>query len=330
MKIDETLQVPSRTGVSPGPESGAAPSAGGQPSRAAYVLAFASIYWFWGSTYLAMRVAVFTIPPFLMTGSRFLMVGCLLFLFLRLRGARWPTMRQWRISAVTGAGLLLCGNGVVVWSTQFVPSGITALLVGVTPLFIILAEWAWPGGSRPTGVVLFALLLGFAGVVWLAAPWEGPGRGGVDPAGVAAILLACAALSVAAIYSRHAQIGVDARLAAAMQMLTGGTMLILLAAVQGELARFEWNAVPPRAWAAYAYLTLGGSLAGFSSFVWLMKHSTPARASTYAYVNPVIAVLLGWLVADEPITGRTLVAAVIIIVAVVIITSRKNRSMPAR
>jgi len=295
------------------------------PPRSALLLAFAAIYLIWGSTYLGIRVAVETMPPFLMAGARFLLAGGVLFAFLKLRGAAWPTAHQWRINAIIGTFLLLGGNGLVVWAEQWVPSGITALLIGVSPLFFVLLEWAWPGGSRPTALTFAALLTGFAGVAWLAAPWEKPAQGGLHPVGVIAILAACLFWSLGSIYSRHAKHGADPFLASALQMLGGGAALTLTALVHGDFGQLNVAGIAPRAWVAFAYLVCAGSLVGFSTFVWLMKHSTPARVSTYAYVNPVVAVILGWLLLGEPIGPRTLVASAIIVTAVAIITVQKNK-----
>lgn len=298
------------------------------PSRSALLLAFAAIYLIWGSTYLAIRVAVGTMPPFLMAGARFLIAGALLFSWLKLRGAAWPSAHQWRANAIIGTFLLLGGNGAVVWAEQFVPSGITALLIGVGPLFIVLTEWAWPRGARPTVTTMVALLLGFAGVAWLAAPWESAARSGINPAGVAAILAGCVFWGIGSIYSRHAKHGADPFLASSLQMLGGGAALTLTALFHGDFAAFNFAAVSAASWKAFLYLIGAGSLVGFSTFVWLMKHSTPARVATYAYVNPVVAVFLGWLLLHEPINPRTLVAAVIIVAAVVIITVEKTRGSP--
>jgi drug/metabolite transporter (DMT)-like permease len=298
------------------------------PSRSALVAAFAAIYLIWGSTYLAIRVAVETMPPFLMASVRFLIAGGLLLTVLKLRGAAWPSLHQWRANSIIGMFLLLGGNGSVAWAEQYVPSGITALVIGIGPLFIVLTEWAWPGGTRPTGITVAALLLGFAGVTWLAAPWEAGQPGGLHLGGIAAILLGCVSWGIGSIYSRHAKHGAEPFLASALQMLGGGVALLLMALVHGDLGRLEIAAISPRSWVAFGYLIGAGSLIGFSTYVWLLKHSTPARAATYAYVNPIVAVLLGWLLLDEAITSRTLVAAIVIVVAVAIITTEKAR--PAR
>jgi drug/metabolite transporter (DMT)-like permease len=296
------------------------------PSRAALVLAFAAIYLIWGSTYLGIRVAIDSMPPFLMASARFLVAGSILFAALLMRGERWPTRHQWISNAVIGTLLLLGGNGLVVWAELSIPSGVTALLIGMGPLFIVLTEWAWPGGMRPTAITFAALLLGFAGVTWLAAPWETAAGGRLAPAGVIAVLGACVSWSLGSIYSRHAKHGASPFLASALQMLGGGAALGVVALLHGDFQALDVPAITPRAWTAFAYLIIAGSLIAFSTFVWLMKHSTPARVATYAYVNPVVAVLLGWGVLGEQIGPRTIVASVIIVAAVVIITTQKARA----
>jgi drug/metabolite transporter (DMT)-like permease len=256
--------------------------------------------------------------------------GLILFVFLKFRGAATPTRHQWRVNAIIGVFLLLGGNGLVAWAEQTIPSGITALLVGAAPLFIVLTEWAWPGGTRPTPLTMFALLLGFAGVVWLAAPWETSANGGMNLKGVLALLVACASWGIGSIYSRHAKHGLDPFMASALQMIGGSGALLLAAVLTGDFGRLEFPRISPNAWGAFAYLVGIGSLIGFSTFVWLMKHSTPARVSTYAYVNPVVAVFLGRLLLREPIGPRTLVASVIIVTAVAIITVQKGRAPAAK
>jgi len=300
------------------------------PARSAVLLAFAAIYLIWGSTYLGIRVAIETMPPFAMAGARFLTAGAMLFAFLRLRGAPAPTARQWRINTVIGILLLLGGNGLVVWAEQFVPSGITALLIGVQPLFFVLTEWAWPGGTRPTWVTFTALLLGFAGVAWLAAPWQNSLHGGLSVPGVIAVLGACIFWALGSIYSRHARHDADPFVASSLQMLGGGAALAIAAGIHGDLAHLALSAISARSWIAFAYLIACGSLIGFSTFVWLIKHSTPARVATYAYVNPIVAVFLGWLVLREPVGARTVASSAVIIAAVIIITVEKNRPKSAK
>ena len=212
------------------------------------------------------------------------------------------------------------------WAEQTIPSGVTALLIGISPLCFVLTEWAWPGGLRPTRITMAAMLLGFGGVAWLAAPWEGAAGGALEYRGVAAILAASIFWSFGSIYSRHSKHGADPFLASALQMLAGGAALFIAAALHGDFIQLNFSAVSLRSWNAFVYLVAVGSLVGFSTFVWLMKHSTPSRVATYAYVNPVVAVFLGWMILGEPITTRTLIASAIIVAAVVIITTEKSRA----
>ena len=308
------------------PSSSANPPPSTKPGRAALILAFAAIYLIWGSTYLGIRIAIESMPPFLMAAARFTIAGAILFAVIKLRGGPWPTRHQWAANAVIGTLLLLGGNGLVVWAELSIPSGITALLVGIGPLFIVLTEWMWPGGTRPSIITMAALLLGFAGVTWLAAPWESNAAGGLQLRGVIAVLGACVFWAIGAIYSRHAKHGAEPFLASALQMLGGGAALAVVALLHGDFGQLDLAAITSRTWSAFVYLITVGSLVGFSTFVWLMKHSTPARVATYAYVNPIVAVLLGWLILDEPITPRSLVASAIIIAAVVIVTTEKSRT----
>jgi len=300
------------------------------PSRTALVVAFATIYLVWGSTYLGIRVAVETIPPFLMAGMRFLVAGSLLLAFQRLRGPLRLQPHHWRDNAIVGTFLLLGGNGLVSWAELSIPSGVTALIIGLQPLIMVLTAWAWPGGVRPGKLTLCGLLLGFAGVAWLAAPWEGAAGGALPFGGFVAVLAACVFWAFGSIYGRHTREPAASFTASALQMLAGSVALALVALVRGELTAFSPAAVSAHSWLAFGYLTSVGSLVGFSTFVWLMKHSTPARVATYAYVNPLVAVFLGWLILHEPITSRTLVASAVIVAAVAIITVQKSRAAPAR
>lgn len=298
------------------------------PSRTAFVLAFATIYLVWGSTYLGIRVAVETLPPFLMAGARFLVAGGLLAGWLAgSRGFR-VTARQWRDNAVVGTFLLLGGNGLVAWAEQYIPSGLTALIIGSQPLMMVLTEWAWRGGHRPTLLTGVGLLLGFAGVAWLAAPWENAAAGGLNRGGVIAILAGCMFWAFGSIYGRRVRAPAEPLTASALQMLCGGMALMLAAWAHGDLTGFSPATISGRSWLAFAYLIAVGSLVGFSTFVWLMKNSTPARVSTYAYVNPIVAVFLGWLILGEPVTTRTLAAAAVIVVSVAIITTQHSRPSP--
>jgi drug/metabolite transporter (DMT)-like permease len=285
------------------------------------VAAFAAVYLIWGSTYLAIRFAIETVPPFTMAGVRYLIAGAVLYGWMRLRGTSSPTRYHWISAAIVGGLLLLGGNGGVVWAEQRVPSGLTALLITSVPLWMALLNWLRPGGMRPSGPVAIGLFTGFAGVALLVSPGELAGGLHVDPLGGAVLLLASLSWAAGSLYSRHARFPESALLATAMEMIAGGVLLLAAGLVAGEWARLDLAAVSPKSFLAFAYLIAFGSLVGFTAYIWLLRVTTPARVSTYAYVNPVVAVFLGWALAGEPLTPRTLIAAAIIICAVVLITT---------
>jgi drug/metabolite transporter (DMT)-like permease len=298
----------------------------GRPSRGAMFAAFAVIYIVWGSTYLGIKVAVDTMPPFAMAATRFALAGAVLIFWLRLRGYAWPTARQWRDAAFVGPMLLLGGNGLVAWAELYIPSGLTALVIGIGPLFMVLTEWAWPGGTRPTARTFFALALGVAGVAWLATPnHDSALETSLHLPALFAILVGCLTWSIGSIYSRHTTSPAPPFMGAAQQMLCGSAALALTAIFTGDWTRLDVAAISPASWTAFAYLVTIGSLLAFSTYVWLLKHSTPARISTHTWVNPIVAVFLGWAILSEPITARTLAAAALIVVAVLLVTLQKNR-----
>ena len=292
-------------------------------SRSRVIAAFAAVYIIWGSTYLAIRFAIETLPPFLMAGSRFLVSGALLYAVARARGAERPERRNWTATAVIGALLLLGGNGGVVWAEQRVPSGLAALLVATVPVWMVTLEWL-RGGLRPTRGVVAGLMLGMAGLALLIGPGEFAGGRGVDTLGAIVLVAASLSWATGSIYSRSAPLPKSPILTTGMEMLAGGVLLTLLGLATGELGRLDVAAASTKSWLALLYLVLFGSLIGFTAYIWLLKVSTPAKASTYAYVNPVVAVLLGWLFANEPLSVRTLLAAAVIIAGVALITLTKK------
>lgn len=297
------------------------------PALPKLVAAFAAVYLVWGSTYLAIRFAIETLPPFLMAGARFLAAGGVLYAVMRARGEPRPSPVHWRSAAVVGGLLLFLGNGGVVWAEQTVPSGVAALLVATLPLWMVLLEWARPGGERPTGRVVAGLVVGFAGLVLLVGPSELVGGQRVDPVGAGVVLFAALAWAAGSIYSRSAPLPSSPFLATGMEMLAGGALLVAAGAVTGELGALDPAGVSARSALALAYLVVFGSLVGFTAYIWLLRVSTPSRVSTYAYVNPVVAVLLGWALAGEPLSARVLGAAAVIIAAVVLIT--RSRAAPS-
>ncbi|MBL9203286.1 MAG: EamA family transporter [Opitutaceae bacterium] len=295
------------------------------PSRTALVLAFAAIYLIWGSTYLGIRVAVETMPPFIMSGVRFVFAGVVLLAFLKLRGAPWPTGAQWRDQAIIGACLLGGGNGVVAWAEQSVPSGLTTLILGASPLVMVLMEWLRPGGTRPTLMLWVGFGTGILGLAVLLGPGALPEDVRPPAAGLIALFFASISWWGGSLFAKYTRSGAAPMLAATLQMLCGGAVMLLIGLAIGEAPRVNLGAITARSWLAWAYLVVAGSLIAFPVYAWLLKNSTPAKVSTYSYVNPIVAVVLGWAILDEPLTVHIAIAAVIIVGAVAIITVQKTR-----
>ncbi len=305
----------------PGSVSAARPEAGVAP----VVGAFASIYLIWGSTYLAIRFAIESMPPLLMASVRFLVAGVLLYAWSRLRGAPRPTRAQWRASLIAGGLMLGGGNGAVSVAEQWVPSGMAALLVASVPLWMVALDLLFGSRVRPSARATTGLLLGFGGVALLGgAPGLGD-RGATGLLGAFLILAGCASWAAGSIYVRDASAPSRPFLWVSMQMLMGGGVLALLGLATGEAGRVDLGGVTPKSALALAYLVVFGSLIAYSAYIWLARVATPARLGTYAYVNPVIALFLGWALADEPISLRSAVAAAVIVGSVVVIVSEGRR-----
>ena len=294
--------------------------------RGLVLAAFAAVYLIWGSTYLGIRFAVETLPPFLMGGGRFLISGLILFTWLRVTGTPAPSRINWRRAAIAAALLLGVGNGGVNWAEQKVPSGLTALIIAGTPVWFALFDWIRPGGTRPTVQTAVGIMVGFAGVLLLVGSRSALRAGAADFAGIVALVCASVAWATGSLYTKYADRPESPLMTAAQQMIAGGAILSLAGLLLGEASTFSWSQVSVRSLTAFAYLTFVGSLVGFSAYAWLLKATTPARASTYAYVNPVIAVFLGWAIGGETLTGRMLLAAGVIVLGVIIITMRRTPS----
>jgi drug/metabolite transporter (DMT)-like permease len=296
------------------------------------VAAFAALYVAWGSTYLAIRIVVEHLPPFLMAALRFVIAGGLLLLFLRWRGEPWPTRQQWRTGALVGTLLLFGGNGLVSWSEQSVASGLTALILATTPLWFVVLEWLPPWHKRPAPSTVAGLILGFLGVIILVSrPASNPANGPEwSWAGIAVLLSACVFWSTGSLLQRRAGWSASPAMNAAVQMLCGAASLTIAGTLTGEWNRLHLADFSSKALTALAYLVVFGSWIGFGAYVWLLKHTTPTRLATYAYVNPVIAVLLGWLILKEPITIRILWAGLCILASVLIVQwpRPKPKSIP--
>ncbi len=289
------------------------------------VLGFTAVYVIWGSTYLAIRFAVETMPPLLMTGVRFLTGGTLLFAWLQFRGMSRPTGRQWRSAVLAGTLMMCMATGLVAWAEQTVPSGLAALLVGAVPFWIVLFDWIRPGGLRPRALVIAGLVVGFAGLAILVGPHEVLGKGAVDLFGALVVVIATFFWAAGSIYSRYAELPQSRTLTAAMQMIGGGVALIVLGSSVGEWSGFDIAMVSMRSLLGMAYLTTIGSLA-FVAYTYLLKASTPDKVATYAYVNPVIAVVLGIVLANEVFSQRIAIAMALIVVAVFLITTFRKKA----
>ena len=288
-------------------------------------IALLALYIVWGSTYLGIRFAVETIPPFLHAALRFLISGAILYIWRRAAGDPAPTAGNWKSTAIVGAALLLGGNGLVAWAEQTVPSGIAALMITTSPFWLVLFEALRSGGTKPTWQAILGLIIGFVGVFILVGPSEIVGtEAQFDTFGIILLLLAPVFWSMGSIYAKGADLPKSSLLSMGMQMLTGAGALFLVSVIKGELIGFNLGLVSLRSWLALLYLITFGSLIGFVSYGWLLHNAPISLVSTYAYVNPVVAVLLGSLFADEPLNGRILIAAAIIIGSVVLINSARH------
>lgn len=292
------------------------------PPKSLVIAAFAALYTVWGSTYLAIRVAVETMPPLLMAGARFTLAGVLLYGFMRWRGAARPEPLHWRNAAISGGLLLLGGNGLIVVAEQTLHSGLAALLVAIVPVWFALLDWLRPHGNRPDVKTVFGILAGLSGVATLVS---GQSSGACISAsqwpGILLVLTAGILWAWGSLFMKHNARPSSPLLGVAMQMIAGGATLLLAGVVAGELPHAHWGGFSTRSWLAFAWLVIPGAWVGFSAYIWLLQVSTPARVSTYAYVNPMIAVFLGWLLLDEPVTARTLVASAVIVAGVAIVTA---------
>jgi drug/metabolite transporter (DMT)-like permease len=292
--------------------------ASARPPTASLVAAFAAVYLLWGSTYLGIRFSIETLPPFFTQGVRFLLAGIVLYVWARARGARAPSRREWVGATITGALLFVCGTGGVVWAERFLPSGVAALVVATEPMAFVLME-AMRRRRRPHGVILAGLALGSGGLLVLVGPGTLFGGERFHLAACLVLVAGTFAWAGGSLFSRGSRLPASPVMATAATLVCGGTLLAVLGLSAGELARFDPAAVSTKSILATVYLFVFGSIVGFSAYLWLLRVSTASRVSTYAYVNPIVAVFLGWALAGEPLTPRVFVAAMIIVGAVALI-----------
>lgn len=293
-------------------------------SRLHLLLAFGAIYVIWGSTYLAIRFAVETLPPFVMMGTRFLLGGAFFFFWTRSQGVPLPSKQQLKSASIIGIIMLCGGTGIVGWSEQFVPSGLTALIISGSPFWFVLVDWLRPGGMHPNRATMVGLVIGFAGIVILIGPDKIASGGTVDLVATGALILASFFWALGSIASRHVHMPVSQQMTAAIQLLAAAVVCIGFGLTIGEGSRLHWGAMSLKSLAALGYLTVFGAIA-YAAYVWLLKVSAPAKVSTYAYVNPLVAVALGTTLGGEEFTLRIALASAVIIGAVIVITTTRAR-----
>jgi drug/metabolite transporter (DMT)-like permease len=304
-----------------------------QPRAWKVLLAFAIIYFVWGSTFLAIRVGVREVPPFLLAGLRFLVAGLVLYLWMRTRGTPSPTRRQWGAATLLAVLIFVLDYGLLFWAEKRVPSGIAAVMMATIPVFMAIAEIVVLRTQRLTLRLGFALLVGLAGVGVLVGHSVGLGEAAVDATGACALIVAAISWSIAASLSRKLPSPASKVMSSGTQMLAGGVLLLLTSAALGEFRGFHAQAVSGGAWLALAYLIVAGSIVGFTAYVWLIHHESPTKVGTYAYVNPVVAVLVGYFLGGEAIGPRTIVGTVLVLVSVVVITTTpkvKDATVPPK
>lgn len=295
------------------------------------ILSLLSVYLFWGGTFFGMKVAIETIPPFLMAGTRFAIAGIFLFFLAKGMGASKPTLLQWRETGIVGALLLLGGNGFVALAEQRVDSGIASLIVATIPLWVILFNWIGGQKRRPTRGVVFGIFLGFSGIaVLVLQPEKGSSSNGLDLIGMAILLFAAISWSFGSLYSVRAKFPESRLLTTAMQMLVGGALLLFLSFFLGDWKEFSLSDVNMRSSLAMGYLIVFGSIVSYNAYIWLLRNVDPSWVSTYAFINPVVAVFLGYMWGGERLSSQSIIGALIIITAVAIITLYRERNKEAK
>ena len=284
------------------------------------LLSFAIIYFVWGSTFYAIRIGVHQMPPLLFAAMRFFTAGALMFGWLLARGERWPNLRQWVAASCLGALIFVGDYGLLFWAEQRVPSGIAAVVLAIIPAFIALSEIALLRTQRLTVRLAVALLIGIAGVAVLVSHSFNLGDAPVDALGAGALILAAFSWSISTVLTKRLPLPESKPMSSAAQMFSGGVMLVAVSGLAGNFRGFRPQAITLGAWVALAYLIVFGSIIGFTAYVWLLHHESPTKVGTYAYVNPVVAVLVGYFLGGEALGPRTVLGTLCVLVSVVLIT----------
>jgi drug/metabolite transporter (DMT)-like permease len=293
------------------------------------LLAFAIIYFVWGSTFLAIRVGVREVPPLVLASMRFFVAGAALFLWMRLRGTPSPTLREWLAASVLAVCIFVVDYGLLFWAEQRVPSGIAAVMLATIPVFMALSEILFLRTQRLTLRLALALLVGIGGVAVLVSHSVSFGEAPIDRTGAIALVIAAMSWSIASALTRKVPLPESKAMSAAAQMLAGGILLAVAAAIFGEFRGFHPQSVSREAWFALAYLIVAGSIIGFTAYVWLIHHQSPTKVGTYAYVNPVVAVIVGYFLGGETVGPRTLLGTLLVLVSVVVITTTPSKQPAA-
>ena len=292
------------------------------------LLAFAIIYLVWGSTFLAIRVGVLEVPPLILAAMRFLAAGLVLYGWMAARGERAPNRRQWLSALLLAVLIFLIDYGLLFWAERRVPSGLAAVMMATIPVFTALAEIVFLRTQKLTVRLALALLMGIGGVAVLTSNSVRLGGDPIDRLGAVALIAGSISWSAASILSRKLPLPESKGMSSAAQMLVGGVLLTLAAALRGEFRAFQPTAVSPQAWLALVYLIVAGSIIGFTAYVWLLHRESPTKVGTYAYVNPLVAVVLGYFWGREALGLRTILGTLFILVSVVSVITMKRSKPP--
>jgi drug/metabolite transporter (DMT)-like permease len=300
-----------------------------RPATSKTLTAFAIIYFVWGSTFLAIRIGVNEVPPLLLAAMRFTIAGLVLYLWLLARGERSPTLREWTSATLLGLIIFLFDYGILFWAETRIPSGIAAVMLATIPGLMALSEIIFLRTQKLTARLLLALLIGVAGVAVLMSRSLNLGGAPIDKLGALALIFAAISWSLASALTRILPLPSSKVMSSGAQMLTGGIFLTIAAAAFGEFRNFHPSAVSRGAWLALLYLIVAGSIIGFTAYVWLIHHQSPTKVGTYAYVNPIVAVLVGYFFGGEALTSRTVLGTLFVLISVIVITTTSSKKSPA-